>query len=179
MDGLQGSAHSLRTLRLVRCNLTKIEKYFLKLINLHDISMQENNVIKIENLDNCRHLEKLWLCSNKISQMENLHNCLNLSELNLADNLISEIVGIDRLVNLEILDVSTNMIENLKDIEEIGTLPVLRKISFNSPEFEACPICEIAGYQAFILCTVTSPYLEVLYIYIYIHLGSRRCNGKY
>jgi protein phosphatase 1 regulatory subunit 7 len=51
-----------------------------------DISF--NRIPKIENLQNCIKLEKLFLVSNKISEIENISHLTSLTMLELGDNKI-------------------------------------------------------------------------------------------
>lgn len=57
---------------------------------------------RIEGLQGCPNLKKLWLVENRISVIENLHPCTGLQELYLTSNKITDIAGLDSLVSLEV-----------------------------------------------------------------------------
>lgn len=57
---------------------------------------------KIEGLQGCPNLKKLWLIENQISVVENLEPCTGLQELYLTSNKITEIKGLDNLANLKV-----------------------------------------------------------------------------
>ena len=57
---------------------------------------------------------------------------------------------------------SANPINDLDDIKDIANLPMVRSLAFCDDDFAACQICEIPGYQEYVLTQVTSPYMECL-----------------
>jgi len=65
------------------------------LSTLEEISLHQQDIEKIENLDvYCRHLKILYLQSNLIPKMEGLSKLKELEYINLAVNNISKIEGI-------------------------------------------------------------------------------------
>lgn len=59
------------------------------LTNLEEITLHQQNLEKIENLDvYCRHLKILYLQNNIINKIENLHKMKEIEYLNLALNNI-------------------------------------------------------------------------------------------
>ena len=62
------------------------------LTTLEEISLHQQEIIKIENLDVlCRHLKILYLQNNVIERLENLNKLKELEYLNVALNNISKI----------------------------------------------------------------------------------------
>jgi Leucine-rich repeat (LRR) protein len=57
---------------------------------------------RIEGLQGCPNLKKLWLIENRISVIENLDPCTGLQELYLTSNRITDIGGLDALVSLQV-----------------------------------------------------------------------------
>lgn len=57
---------------------------------------------RIEGLQGCPNLKKLWLVENRISVIENLDPCTGLQELYLTSNKITNIAGLDSLVSLQV-----------------------------------------------------------------------------
>jgi protein phosphatase 1 regulatory subunit 7 len=58
---------------------------------------------KIDGLEGCPRLKKLWLIENRISVIENLQPCAGLQELYLTSNRITAIGGLDGLVDLQVI----------------------------------------------------------------------------
>jgi protein phosphatase 1 regulatory subunit 7 len=57
---------------------------------------------KIDGLEGCPKLKKLWLIENRISEIENIQPCAALQELYLTTNRITAIGGLDGLVDLQV-----------------------------------------------------------------------------
>lgn len=56
-----------------------------------------NEIAKIENLDNLKNLTCLYLQMNKINKIENLHKLVKLKKLYLGNNEISVVEGLENL----------------------------------------------------------------------------------
>ena len=78
------------------------------------LDLSNNNIKKLDGIENFINLKILKLNNNRISQIEGLENLKKLQSLSLRNNLISEIQGFDELTNLEYFDLSGN-----KKINEI------------------------------------------------------------
>ena len=124
--------------------------------------LQENAILKIENLCDCLRLEELWLFSNKIAAIENLDNNKGLKHLNLADNQIKRIDNVSCLTNLSHLDLSGNPITSLNAIDNLSDLSMLKQLAFSSPMFEPCAITELPNYRCYVLTTITAPNFSIL-----------------
>ena len=70
--GIEALAHSLEVVRVHSCRLTTIEDVFLKMHNLREISLAENKLTRLQNLEGCRLLRTLWLYDNEIAKIEGL-----------------------------------------------------------------------------------------------------------
>lgn len=79
LKGIESSGHSLETLCMVGCTL-KSMAFCSKLVNLREVNLGQNNLKKIEGLENCALLSKLHLYHNYIDQESicNLSTNLNL-----------------------------------------------------------------------------------------------------
>eukprot|EP00826_Nyctotherus_ovalis_P008709 TRINITY_DN12262_c0_g6_i1.p1 TRINITY_DN12262_c0_g6~~TRINITY_DN12262_c0_g6_i1.p1 ORF type:complete len:459 (-),score=117.87 TRINITY_DN12262_c0_g6_i1:358-1734(-) len=161
LEGVEAVGHSLDTLTVVGCELTRIEDCVQDLIRLRRLFLQENRIGRVENLENCRQLEELWLFSNQVANIENLDSNSMLRELNLADNKIKKIGNLSRLINLQTLDLSGNPIASLSEIDKLKELPILEQLSFSSPLFEASPIAALPDYKSYITKTLTN-FLKLL-----------------
>ena len=98
---------------------------YLKLVCLDD-----NKITKIEGLTSNKSLTSLSLRQNQITKIENLDN-LNLEELNLSQNEITRISGLSRLPCLNNLDLSKNHIQHLVGLQNIDSLRFLN-LSLNN-----------------------------------------------
>lgn len=72
IQGLEVVGHSLEILRIINGGLKSFEKSFLQLINLRELVLGSNQISRIENLNNCVHLNKLFLYQNKITSLTGL-----------------------------------------------------------------------------------------------------------
>ncbi|XP_067144752.1 protein phosphatase 1 regulatory subunit 42-like [Centruroides vittatus] len=85
----------------------KDDSFQFRLTHLY---MQDKNISKIENLDNCINLTALYLFDNKIRKMENISHLVNLTELYLQNNYISKIENLENLKRLKKLYLNRNLI---------------------------------------------------------------------
>lgn len=113
-----------RTLSYLESTTSNPKNHFERIppflpISLFELSLLENNISKIENLENLINLKSLNLSSNQITRIENIENLLQLQTLNLSSNQISKIETIESLINLKDLNLSSNQISK---IENIGSL---------------------------------------------------------
>jgi protein TilB len=102
------------------------------LSTLEEISLHQQEIIKIENFDIlCRHLRILYLQNNIIEKLENLNKLKELEYLNIALNNISVIENIEGCESLKKLDFTVNFIdaEDLeKSVQCLAKLPNLKEI---------------------------------------------------
>jgi protein TilB len=84
----------------------------MMLSNLEEVSLHQQNIGKIENLDvYCRHLKILYFQNNLISKMEGLNKLVELEYLNMAVNSVEKIEGLKRCESLNKLDMTLNFID--------------------------------------------------------------------
>lgn len=139
----------LRIIQLYSNRITRINK--LKLQNLETLTIKNNLIIMIEDLDelpklknldlsyneiytiegldNLKNLKKLYLSSNQINKIQSLDNLMNLEELDLSRNKISKIEGLDKLSQLKILNLSFNQIKKLEELNKLSNLEYLELIN--------------------------------------------------
>ncbi|CAG9334434.1 unnamed protein product [Blepharisma stoltei] len=162
LSGVERVAHSLEILRIIGCELPAIEPFINELHQLRELILIRNSITKIENLEGCPLLTKLWLFGNQITKIENLESNSYIRELWLQENKIETVEALSTLVNLQDLHLSENPIATFNDIREISKLSVIRNLSFGGVDFQACPVTELEGYTEFVLSTISSPYLQIL-----------------
>lgn len=78
-------------LNLTANDLTFIPKEFRSLVNLETLILNNNKIIKIENLEGLSNLRRIELRSNKIKEFEGLENKEKLEILSLSCNLLEKI----------------------------------------------------------------------------------------
>ncbi len=106
-------------------DLKSVPKSICKLNSLKQLSLDCNQISKLEGLDKLVNLTQLWLDSNKISKIEGLDRLVNLTQLSLSSNQISKIEGLDKLVNLTLLILSSNQISKIKGLDKLVNLTLL------------------------------------------------------
>lgn len=164
---------NLTVLRIVGCNMEKIEKLdslenltelwiceggikklegFHSNLALKKLFLYNNSIGKIENISHLTMLETLWLNKNKIEIIENLDELKQLKELNLSDNKISKIAqNIRSNILLEDLNLSGNNISSLQDITILSCLPNLISLGLKDPMSSPNPVAFLCNYLTYIL----------------------------
>lgn len=94
--------------------------------NLTKLQLDNNVIVKIQNLDHLVNLQWLDLSFNLITHIENLGKCSKLTDLSLYRNQITKLEGLDNLHKLNVLSVGSNKLENLED-----TIEYLMKLKNN------------------------------------------------
>ena len=126
---------SLRTLRLVNCNLTCIPKEINTLYNLIELNLSENKINEIKYISNI-NLKKIELYMNNISKLEFLQDCILLEELNLNSNRLTKIENLDNLSNLKVLKLAENNIKDMNNISILAVNTKLVELYFEDEDFE-------------------------------------------
>ena len=93
--------------------------------NLKYLSLEMNQITKIEQLISLSNLIYLNLYGNKISEIENLQNVPKLKILFLGRNNIEKIKNLNCLYDLEILDLHSNKIKIIENISQLKKLRIL------------------------------------------------------
>ena len=101
---------------------------------LKELQLIQCGLSEITGLDNCMHLERLWLNENNLTAIGGLERCTKLTELYLYSNSIGQIEGLDTLVNLEVLWLQENRITEVKGLQNC---PKLRTLSLASNLIES------------------------------------------
>ena len=92
---------------------------------INELDFYDNQIEKIENLNQLTTLEILDLSFNKIKRIEHLNELVNLRKLYFVHNQISKIENLDTFVLLEMLELGDNQI---KIIENLTNLPNLTQL---------------------------------------------------
>lgn len=89
------------------------------------ITVEFQNVLKIDHLWVMPNLRKLSLQFNKIEQIENIDMLTQLTELDLAYNCLERIEGLETLVNLEVLSLFGNKIKQLEGLDTLSKMLIM------------------------------------------------------
>ena len=87
------------------------------LINMRRLSLCDNDITVIEELQDCTRLEELSLEDNRITQMSGLSACLSLKRLDLGSNSISKIESLEHLTALTQLGLENNQVSSLEGLQ--------------------------------------------------------------
>jgi len=127
-------------------------------MNLRELNLSNNDIEKIENLNQLKNLHILNLSFNKITKIENISVLKQLEILNLSNNLIVEIPPIIvKNVNIFEINLANNMISEKTSILNLKSLPKMAILDLSNN-----PITEAPSYPTFIyhilkkLCTLDS-----------------------
>jgi Leucine-rich repeat (LRR) protein len=93
--------------------------------NLQYLSLEINQITKIDQLISLNNLVYLNLYCNRISEIENLQNTTKLKVLLLGKNCIDKIKNLHYLHELEILDLHSNRIKQVENLSQLKKLRIL------------------------------------------------------
>ena len=126
----------------------------MRLTNLEEISLHQQNLIKIENLDKlCRHLQILYLQNNIIEKIENLSKLKELNYLNLALNNIEVLENLEYCESLRKLDLTVNFIDvdyYEHSLEKLQRLEFLKELYLIGN-----PVTDWKGYREFTIAMLS------------------------
>ena len=77
---------------------------------VEELELDHKKIRKIENLGKLSNLKRLSLCDNEITRIEGLDDCYGLEELCLEDNRVQTVENLGQLRNLKKLDLGRNKI---------------------------------------------------------------------
>ncbi|CAL8104717.1 unnamed protein product [Calicophoron daubneyi] len=93
------------------------------------LSLQQNQITKIDHLYRMRQLLFLDLSHNRIGTLSGLDALLSLRILLIGQNHLKRIQGLDGLANLEILDLHQNNIRKIENVAHLNRLKLLNLAS--------------------------------------------------
>nr|XP_022918474.1 dynein regulatory complex subunit 3-like [Onthophagus taurus] len=114
--------------RLEFLNILRIDHVWM-LPGLRKLSLSNNLIEKIENMDALVNLEELDLSFNRIKALENLNTLVNLQILTVFDNLITKIENMDNLKKLMIFSIGNNLIEDRENVIYLRRFPNLKSVN--------------------------------------------------
>lgn len=102
---------------------------------LTKLSLSNNMIGKIENIDALINLEDLDLSFNEIKIIENLEELSKLKVLSLYSNQITNIRNLDYLTQLTVLSIGRNNIQDNEHIVHLRKLKNLRSLNLSENKF--------------------------------------------
>jgi len=128
IHGFNEVASTITELDLYDNQVKKMENLDeLKDLEILDLSF--NLFRKIQGLDNLTKLHKIFLLSNKFTQIENIGHLTNLKMLELGDNRIRKIENVSSLMHLEELYLGKNKITSIENLSSLSNLKILALMS--------------------------------------------------
>ena len=126
---------------------------FCQLKEMRILKANNNEITKIEYLDNLLQLKELNVNHNKIRQFEpNSFSTMNsIKCLKINDNGLRNFANVQRLYKMQHLFANSNRINDFPDLEKLIELPNLKEL-----ELTGNPVCRKAGYRAVLLKKLTS-----------------------
>jgi Leucine-rich repeat (LRR) protein len=115
----------IETIFLSARNLKEIPvdiKYFS---NLKTLNLNNNEIEKMENLNNLYKLKLLNLSNNKIKNLNNIERLGVLEEFHIENNEIEEVCDLILNKNLKMINLNNNKITNMKFIEKVKNLTTI------------------------------------------------------
>ncbi|SPJ10350.1 leucine-rich repeat protein [Plasmodium sp. DRC-Itaito] len=123
--------------------------------NLEELHLNNNLIEDLENLEELINLKILSASNNKIKKIKNLNNLYNLRELNLHNNEIERIENLSNNKKLQILILSNNYIKHIEDIIYLKCLDKLKFLNIinnpicNIPDLENCVMKNLRNIKYF------------------------------
>lgn len=120
---------NLKEMDLRNNNIREIDNTLCLVPNLETLTLIQNKIISINNLQGLTKLINLNISANLLTDCDNLHTKLgNIKTLVLSQNNITSLRGFTKLYSLETLDVSCNKINDVEEVGYIGELPCLENL---------------------------------------------------
>lgn len=117
--------------------------------DLEEIALHQQELEKIESLEQCcRHIRICLLQNNIIPKMENLSKLKELEYLNLALNNVSKIEGIEGCESLKKLDLTVNFVD-IEDFEE-SIFNLKANVMLEDLYLTGNPCTDWSGYKMYV-----------------------------
>merc|ERR1712216_60661 len=138
---------------------TRISESLIKAVSgefelgsVYKLQLARMNIRKIENLENCEHLQELNLSGNEIEAIEGLERLSNLRKLTITTCKIKSLEGLSKCRNLEHILIQENEISNIGEIAHLTGLQNLKSLYFkNIDGSQRNPLCEHPSYRSSIV----------------------------
>ncbi|GAW80365.1 hypothetical protein, conserved [Plasmodium gonderi] len=140
------------------------------------LSLENKNILIIQNIDLFKSLEELNLDNNLIEDIENLDGLINLKILSMSNNKIKEIKNLNKLTNLLELNLHNNRIERIENLNNNVKLKILILSKNKISEMQNITYLKIFKNLKF-LSLIDNPICQNKNIIN--HVGSNLINLKY
>ena len=95
------------------------------LAQINELDFYDNQIEKIENLNQLTTLEILDISFNRLSKIENLDKLTNLRKLFLVHNHFTKIENLENLTKLELLEMGDNQLRQIENLDSLVNLQQL------------------------------------------------------
>jgi len=95
------------------------------LLHISELDFYDNQIEKIENLNQLVTLESLDLSFNRLSKIENLEMLVNLKKLFLVHNHFTKIENLANLTKLQLLEMGDNQLRKIENLNSLTNLQQL------------------------------------------------------
>lgn len=118
--------------------------------NLQNLTLDGNQIRKIENIEKLPKLTYLCMSANNIVVEECLHSQLkNVVFLNLSQNKITKLSPFAKLVNLKTLDLASNSVTEASEIRYVSCLPKLEYLVLTGNPLSTIIDYRVKVFEAF------------------------------
>ncbi|ESL05679.1 hypothetical protein TRSC58_06662 [Trypanosoma rangeli SC58] len=133
-------------------NIRKIEG-LQQMQRLRRLFLQGNTIEDMEGIPYLPQLQELWLCGNQLRHITRLNVLPALVSLWVASNRIATLDNAftSSMASIEELNLSNNKIYFLDQLMHLGVLKSLRRVWFSDPMYGDAPICHLSNYTTFSL----------------------------
>jgi len=124
MSWINAISH-IKSLDVSKNNITRISAEFLNLVNVEYLNLSDNQISRLNNLNEMQNLKYLFLSKNKIRYIYGLTQLKSLICLDLSSNSIFKIENLKGLISLEYLNLNNNEIFLFENIQYLTSLKTL------------------------------------------------------
>lgn len=130
--------------------LSRIDDGILLAPNLQNLTLDGNQIRKIENIEKLPKLTYLCMSANNIVVEECLYSQLkNVVFLNLSQNKITKLSPFAKLVNLKTLDLASNSVTEASEIRYVSCLPKLEYLVLTGNPLSTIIDYRVKVFEAF------------------------------
>ncbi|RNF12441.1 hypothetical protein TraAM80_00293 [Trypanosoma rangeli] len=144
--------HHVEELWLNENNICRIEG-LQQMQRLRRLFLQGNMIEDMDGIPYLPQLQELWLCGNQLRHITRLNVLPVLVSLWVASNRITTLGNAftSSMTSIQELNLSNNKIYFLDQLTHLGVLKSLRRVWFSDPMYGDAPICHLSNYTTFSL----------------------------
>ncbi|KAG9392582.1 Leucine rich repeat [Carpediemonas membranifera] len=170
--GLELFAPTLRSLSVMKCQLTEIPAAIGQCVNLHALWLSDNRLTSASHLSGLKELKRLYLNDNRLETMEGVDGLTSLQVLSMACNRLTTIesrklpslrclnVASNRIATLDAdvleayshvleLNISGNQLSSFSEIPKLRAMTSLISLSLDDAMAKPSPISRLCNYSVY------------------------------